>query len=180
MKRLIYIALTIFALSACDKDVHDEPKPGSSFVSVALAWEDRLNSTEDIENVNIWIYDKTGALVVDKEYPSAAELASHSYEIAAGQITVVVGMNVEEQLEANHKATPEGLKFELARQCVLYEMTFYGDKTLAVSDGAKTVVVLGLHDKPHDDTFIDTDPDVNDWQHNGDHTNEDIFKPREP
>ncbi len=178
MKNMLYIIMcAVLLLTACDKDAHDEPQPGNSFVAVALMWEDKLNSTDDIQGIDLWIYDKTGKLVVEEQYPSALELASHSHEVASGNIAVVVGLNVKEPLKAAHTATPADLKFELARQCALYEMTYYGDKTSTVDNGAKTIVVLGLHDKPQDNTFITPDPDIDDWE-DGDDTGGDVFKPK--
>ncbi len=176
MKKILYILCAVFLLAACDKDVHDEPKSGNGFLSVALIWEDKFNSTDEIESVNLWIYDKTGALSVDKKYTSANELALQKYELAAGNVVVVIGINVNEPIEAQHSSTPEELKYELARQCVLYEMTFYGDKTAEVVNGESRAVYVPLHDKPHDDTFIEGEGDINDWE-DGEDDNGEILNP---
>ncbi len=179
MKRYLFFIVSIFAaalFSACDKDVHDEPKSGNGFLSVALIWEDKFNSTDDIESVNLWIYDKTGALSVDKKYTSANELALEKYELAAGNVVVVIGVNVNEPIEAQHSSTPEDLKYELARQCALYEMTFYGDKTAEVVNGESRAAYVPLHDKPHDDTFIEGEGDINDWE-DGEDDNGEILNP---
>lgn len=176
MKKILYILCAVFLLTACDKDVHDEPKAGNGFLSVALIWEDKFNSTDEIESVNLWIYDKTGALAVDKKYASANELALEKYELAAGNVAVVIGVNVGEPVEAQHTSTPEDLKYELARQCVLYEMTFYGDKTAEAVNGESRAVYVSLHDKSHDDTFIDGEGDINDWE-DGDDDNGEILNP---
>ncbi len=164
MKRILYIMGAVLLLAACDKDVHDEPKAGNGFLSIALIWEDKFNSTDEIESINLWIFDRDGALTVDKKYPSASELALQKYELAAGNVTVAIGVNVNEPIEAQHTATAEDLKYELARQCALYEMTFYGDKTAEVVNGESRMVFVPLHDKPHEDTFIDGDGDINDWE----------------
>ncbi len=161
------LALTFVA---CDKDVHDEPKAGNGFLSVALIWEDKFNSTDEIESVNLWIFDKTGALSVDKKYTSANELALQKYELAAGNVVVVIGVNVNEPIESQHSSTPEALKFELSRQCFFYEMSFYGDKSVEVVNGESRAVYVPLHNKPHDDSFVDTDPDIDDWD-NGSNDN---------
>ncbi len=177
MKKIIYMILaSVMLLASCDKDVHDEPKSGNGFLSVALIWEDKFNSTDEIESVNLWIYDKTGALSVDKKYTSANELALEKYELAAGNVVVVIGVNVNEPIEAQHSSTPEDLKYELARQCALCEMTFYGDKTAEVVNGESRAVYVPLHDKPHDDTFIEGEGDINDWE-DGEDDNGEILNP---
>ncbi len=177
MRKILYIIMcTVLFLTACDKDVHDEPKVGNGFLSVALIWEDKFNSTDEIESVNLWIYDKTGALSVDKKYTSANELALQKYEIQAGNVVVVIGVNVNEPIETHHNSTPEDLKYELARQCALYEMTFYGDKTAEVVNGESRAVYVSLHDKPHDDTFINGDGNINDWE-DGEEDNGEILNP---
>ncbi len=177
MKKILYTMLcAVFLLAACDKDVHDEPKSGNGFLSVALIWEDKFNSTDEIEIVNLWIYDKTGALTVDKKIPSANELALEKYELAAGNVVVVIGVNVNEPIEAQHSSTPEELKFELARQCALYEFTFYGDKTAEVVNGESRAVYVPLHDKPQDNTFIEGEGDINDWE-DGEDDNGEILNP---
>ncbi len=177
MKKILYIICAFLSLTACDKDVHDEPKAGNGFLSVALIWEDKFNSTDEIESVNLWIYDKTGALSVDKKYTSANELALQKYETQAGNVVVVIGVNVSEPIEAQHSFTPEDLKYELARQCALYEMTFYGDKTAEVVNGESRAVYVSLHDKPHDDTFIEGEGDINDWE-DGEDDNGEILNPK--
>ncbi len=167
---------TVLFLTACDKDVHDEPKAGNGFLSVALIWEDKFNSTDEIESVNLWIYDKTGKLAVEQKFLSANELALEKYELAAGNVVVMIGVNVNEPIEVLHNSTPEDLKYELARQCALYEMTFYGDETAEVVNGESRAVYVSLHDKPHDDTFIEGDGDINDWE-NGEDDNGEILNP---
>ena len=176
MKKILYILCAVFLLAACDKDVHDEPKFGNGFLSVALIWEDKINSTDEIESIDLWVFDKTGALTVDKKYTSASELALQKYELTAGNVTVVIGVNVNEPIEARHTATVEDLKYELARQCALYEMTFYGDKTAEVVNGESRAVYVSLHDKPHEDTFIDGESDINDWE-DGEDDNGEILNP---
>lgn len=176
MKKILYILCAVFLLAACDKDVHDEPKAGNGFLSVALVWEDKFNSTDEIESIDLWIYDRDGALAVDKKYPSASELAMQKYEILAGNVAVVIGVNVNEPIEAQHTSTPEDLKYELARQCALYEMTFYGDKTAEVVNKESRAVFVPLHDKPHDDTFIEGEGDINDWE-DGEDDNGEILNP---
>lgn len=156
--------LAAMLLTACDKDVHDKPKDGNGFLSVALLWEDEINSSDEIESVNLWIYDKTGALSVEQEFLSAGELALQKYELGAGNVVAVVGVNVKEPVEQNTAATAEDLEYELARQGVLYEMTFYGDQTAEVVSGESRIVYVPLHDDPQDDTFIEGDGDINDWE----------------
>lgn len=179
MKRHLFYMISLLVavlLTACDKDVHDEPQPGNGFLSVALVWEDKFNSTDEIESINLWIYDRDGALTVDKNYPSASELALQKYEIQAGNVAVVIGVNVNEPIEAQHTATVEDLKYELARQCALYEMTFYGDKTAEVVGGESRAAFVPLHDKPHDDTFIEGEGDINEWE-DGEDDNGEILNP---
>ncbi len=176
MKRILYIICTALLFAACDKDVHDEPKAGNGFLSVGLIWEDKLNSTDEIESINLWIYDKTGALSVDKKYTSANELALQKYEMQAGNVVVVIGVNMNEPIEAQHTATVEDLKFELARQSILYEMTFYGDKTAEVVNGESRVVYVPLHDKPQDDSFINGEGNIKDWEE-GEGDNGEILNP---
>ncbi len=167
MKKILYIIYTVLLLAACDKDVHNKPAAGKGFVSVALVWEDKLNSTDEIESINLWIFDKTDALSVNEKYSSAAELALQRFELQAGEITVVAAVNVNEPIESQHSSTPEDLKFELARQCALYEMTFYGSKTAEVVNGESRAVYVPLNDKPHENTFIEGDETISDWQSNG-------------
>ncbi len=178
MKKMLYISLILsaFIFTACDKDAHDEPRTGNGFLSVALIWEDKFNSTDEIESVHLWIYDKTGTLAVEQRYTSPNELALQKYELPAGNVAVAIAVNLGETVEAQHNATVEDLKYELARQCALYEMTFYGDKTAEVVSGESRAVYVSLHDKPHDDTFIDTDSDINDWEDN-DEENGEILNP---
>ncbi len=177
MKKILYIICALLSLTACDKDVHDAPKAGNGFLSVALVWEDKFNSTDEIESVNLWIYDKTGALAVDKKYTSVNELALQKYETQAGNVVVVIGVNVSESIEAQHSSTPEDLKYELARQCALYDMTYYGDKTAEAVNGESRSVYVSLHDKPHDDTFIEGEGDINDWE-DGEDDNGEILNPK--
>ncbi len=176
MKQLIYIALALLMLASCNKDVHDEPKAGNGFLSVALVWEDKFNSTDGIESVNLWIYDKSGALSVGEKFLSASELALQKYEMQAGNVSIVIGVNVNEPVGAQYTSTPEDLKYELARQCALYEMTFYGDKTAEAVNGESRAVYVPLHDKPHDDTFIEGEGDINDWE-DGEGDNGEILNP---
>ncbi len=164
MKKILYILCAVFLLAACDKDVHDEPKSGNGFLSIALIWEDKLNSTDEIESVNLWIYDNTGALSVDEKYTSANELALEKYELAAGNVVVVIGVNVNEPIEAQQSFTPEDLKYELARQCVFYELSFYGDKPAEVVNGESRAVYVPLHDRPQDSSIVNSEGDINDWQ----------------
>ncbi len=176
MKKILYIICTAILFASCDVNVHDEPKSGNGFLSVALIWEDKFNSTDEIEHVGLWIYDKSGALAVEQEFLSANELALEKYELAAGNVAVVIGVNVNEPIEAQHTSTPEDLKFELARQCVLYEMAFYGDKTAEVVNDESRAVYVPLHDKPHDNSFIDGEGDINDWE-DGEDDNGEILNP---
>ncbi len=180
MKRHILYLIGLLAtvlLAACDKDVHDEPKSGNGFLSVALIWEDKFHSTDEIESVHLWIFDKTGTLSTDKKYTSANELALQKYEIPTGNVVVIIGVNVNEPIEAQHTSTPEDLKYELARQCALYEMTFYGDKTAEVVNAESRAVYVPLHDKPHDDTFIEGEGDINDWEDGDNDENGEILNP---
>ncbi len=174
MKRNFYILTILAALifTACDKDVHDEPKAGNGFLSVALIWEDKLNSTDEIASVHLWIYDKTGALEEEQRYLSPCELALQKYELPAGNITVATVINLGEPIEAHQKATVEDLKYTLARQCILYNNMYYGDKTAEVVNGESRAVYVPLHDKHHDDTYIDTDGDINDWEDNEEESGE--------
>ncbi len=174
MKKMLYISLILsaFIFTACDKDAHETPKAGHGFLSVALIWEDKLNTTDEIESVHLWIYDKTGTLALEQRYTSPNELALQKYELSAGNVAVAIAVNLGEAVEAQHNATIEDIKYELARQCALYEMMFYGDKTAEAVNGESRGVYVPLHDKPHDDTFIDTDSDINDWEDNNEENGE--------
>ncbi len=176
MKKILYIICAIIALASCDKAVHDEPKTGNGFLSIALIWDDQLNSTDEIESVHLWIYNASGELAIERKYPSASDLALQKYELAKGNITVVVAVNVSEPIEVKHTATIDDLKYELARQSYLYEMTFYGDKTAEVVNGESRAVYVPLHDKPLDDTFINGEGDIKDWEE-GDKDNGEILNP---
>ncbi len=180
MKQIQYMILMLaaFIFPACDKDVHDEPQAGNGFLSIALIWEEKYNSTDEIESVNLWIYDKTGALALEQRYTSPNEIALQKYELPAGNVVVVIGVNVNEPIEAQQSSTPEDLTYELAHQCALYELTFYGNKTAEVVNGESRGVYVPLHDKPHDDTFIDTDSDINDWEP-GNAEDDEILNPKD-
>ncbi len=176
MKNLLYVMCAVLLLGACEKNVHDEPKAGNGFLSVALIWEDKFNSADEIKNVNLWIYDMAGKLAAERMYLSTAELSLQKYEIEAGSVAVVIGVNVNDPVVKKHTAKIEDLKFELARQCAKYGETYYGDKAAEVVDGESRVVYVSLHDKPHDDTFIGGEGDINDWE-DGEDDNGEILNP---
>ncbi len=150
----IFCLVVTLALLGCSDEFEDAVNNDHGFLNVALVWEDKIDSTDEIESVNLWVYDKTGALSIDKKFNSALELALQEYELAAGNYVVVIGVNVTDPIEANQITTSEDLKEELARQAQLYEQTYYGDKTAEVVAGESRGVYVPLHDKPQNDNSL--------------------------
>ncbi len=156
MKKII-CCLLIFLLAcplfvSCDRDAYDSPVSGKGFFSTALIWEDKFDSTDEIQKVNLWIFTHDGKLAVEKSYNNPNELALDKYELVQGLCNVIVGVNITEPIEDIHKSTPEDLVHELERQAALYEETYCGSKTAEVVNGESRAAYVPLDDKQREES----------------------------
>ncbi len=179
MNKILSILCAILILfSSCDKDAHPKPESDKGIAQIDLRWQDQFNTVDEIKTIDLWIYDAEGELVVERLYLSAQEFARQQHELPIGQSHVVIGLNLAQSISAEYLATPQDLIFQLARQSLLNVATYYADKQAEVVHGKRNIFYVALHDKPQDDSFIEGDGNINDWENNGSEEDGEVPNPQ--
>jgi len=143
MRHTIYIirymmaVLAVAMFTACDSDVHKDEHG----VSLALSWQDANDSGSAINDIKLWIYDKSGSLVGEYHYNTTAEMASQRLELAQGEYTAVVGVNVTNPFSTENTTNSGTLTFSLPNGNSNGTSAYYSTTTFTC-DGTGTQTIV--------------------------------------
>lgn len=112
MKKILYILMALFALTACNRNeshitVPDSPDPDTGGATIELD----VTGVESIDYTDTHIYgfDLSHKLVYHKYYPTQQELSKETFALGTGAYTFVAVLNMGEKFQPETKTSNEAL-----------------------------------------------------------------------
>lgn len=121
----LWVVLCVACLVAsCDHDAHGD-EPGG--LSVSLAWADDADQGTVVNDVKLWIFNADdGALIEEKHYGSAQEVASQRFHLAKGRYRVVAVANLIEPFTTSGATDMNQLLLGLSSPSASPDHAYYG------------------------------------------------------